>query len=360
MGHAVMSDRYRYNDLIQFSTDLFTATGLDNKRAKVMASVFVEADLLGFTTHGMNRISSNLDWLLKGESHMSGEPEVIVDRGNLFNWDAKFLPGPWVVSQAIDQCIERVATRGIVTATIRKSQHIACLGAYCPKIVDAGYVALITCSTPNEHSVCAHGGIDPIFSANPIAFVAPADDYPILFDISMCITAGGYVSRAHRAGEKMAGQYLKDNQGEITDDPATFFTDPPGSILPIGGMSHGYKGYALSMLTELLSMALGGYGRANDSSDDGEANSVFIQIIDPQAFGSLEEFKQQTNAIKSLCENSRSKDGDPSVRVPGQRAWLSRQQQLENGVELYSTIMQDLAIWAERLNIKLPTPIISS
>lgn len=352
-----MSDRFQYNDLIQFSTDLFIATGLAAERARVMASVFVEADLLGFTTHGMNRISSNLDWLQKGTSRISGEPQVIVDRGNLFNWDANFLPGPWVVSKAIDQCIERVATRGIVTATIRRSQHIACLGAYCPKIVNAGYVALITCSTPNEHSVCAHGGIDAVFSANPIAFVAPADDYPILFDISMCITAGGYVSRAHRAGEKMAGQYLKDNKGEVTDDPASFFTDPAGSILPIGGLSHGYKGYALSMLTELLSMALGGYGRANDSSEDGEANSVFIQIIDPRAFGSLEEFKRQTRAIKSLCENSSRKEGDPPVRVPGQRAWQSRQHQTKNGVELYPTIMQDLAVWADRLKVKLPTPM---
>jgi L-lactate dehydrogenase len=170
----------------------------------------------------------------------------------------------------------------------------------------------------------------------------------------MCITAGGYVGRAHRAGEKMVGSYLKDNQGAITDDPATFFADPPGSILPIGGISHGYKGYALSMLTELLSMALGGYGRADDSSDDGEANSVFIQVIDPQAFGSLDDFKKQTNAIKSLCENSRSNDGEPSVRVPGQRAWQSRQQQLENGVELYPTIMQDLTIWADKLNVMLP------
>jgi LDH2 family malate/lactate/ureidoglycolate dehydrogenase len=351
-----MPDRYRYKDLIQFSTDLFIATGLAPERAQVMASIFVEADLLGFTTHGMNRIAINLSWLEKGESRLSGEPEVIVDRGNLFNWDANFLPGPWVVSQAIDQCIERVATRGIVTATIRRSQHIACLGAYCPKIAEAGYVALITCSTPTEHSVSPHGGIDPVFSANPIAFVAPADGYPILFDISMCITAGGYVSRAHRAGEKMAGKYLKDNQGDITDDPATFFTDPPGSILPIGGLSHGYKGYALTMLTELLSMSLGGYGRASDSSNDGEANSVFIQIIDPQAFGSLAEFKQQTNAIKFLCENSRNKDGEPAVRVPGQRAWQSRHHQLENGLTLYPTIMEDLALWAKRLNVELPLP----
>jgi LDH2 family malate/lactate/ureidoglycolate dehydrogenase len=57
-----------------------------------------------------------------------------------------------------------------------------------------------------------------------------------------------------------------------------------------------------------------------------------------------------------LCENSRSKETESSVRVPGQRAWHSRQQQLKDGVELYPTIMQDLSIWADRLNIKLPSP----
>ncbi len=340
---------------MQFSSELFEATGLSRARAEVMARVFLEADLLGFTTHGMNRVASNLTWLQNGQSRINGEPEVIADRGNLFNWDANFLPGPWIVSQAIEQCIERVENRGIVCATIRRSQHIACLGAYCPRIAEAGYVALITCSSPNENTVCAHGGIDPVFSANPLAFVAPSDDYPILFDISMCITAGGYVSRALREGKKMPGKYLKDRSGEITDDPAVFFGDPPGSILPIGGMSHGYKGYALTLMTEILSMALGGYGRANDSAaTDGEANSVFIQIFDPAAFGSLDDFKQQANKIKSMCENSSTRPGDAPVRVPGKRAWQSRQDQLDNGLELYPTILEDLKPWADKLGVALP------
>jgi L-lactate dehydrogenase len=353
-----MSERYAYESLLLFSTSLFETVGLSPERAGVMASVFLEGDLLGFTTHGMNRVSSNLTWLEQGQSRISGEPEVLADRGNLFNWDANFLPGPWVVSQAIEQCIDRVADRGIVCATIRRSQHIASLGAYCPRIAEAGYVALITCSSPNENTVCAHGGNNPVFSANPLAFVAPGDDYPILFDISMCITAGGYVSRALREGEKLPGKYLKDRAGEVTDDPGVFFADPPGSILPIGGVSHGYKGYALTLMTEILSMALGGYGRANASAaTDGEANSVFIQMIDPAAFAAPDDFRQQASAIKSMCENSTTRPGDEPVRVPGQRAWQRRKDQLANGVELYPTILEDLKPWAEKLGVELPGKI---
>ena len=350
-----MTKCYQYASLLQFGTALFEAAGLSTERATTMASVFLEADLLGFTTHGMNRIPHNLVWLEEGRSRKEGEPQVLAETSNLFNWDANFLPGPWVVSKAIQQCMEKVRTAGIVTATIRRSQHIACLGAYCPLIAEAGYLALITCSTPNEHTVCAHGGLDPVFSANPLAFVAPAPDYPILFDVSMCITAGGYVTRANRLGKKLPGKFLKDREGNATDDPSVFFADPPGSIMPVGGQSHGYKGYALTMMTEVLSMALGGYGRADENTvNDGEANSVFIQMINPAAFGPMQDFMRQTLAIKAMCENSSHRPGDEAVRVPGQRAWQRRKHQMENGVELYPTIMEDLQPWAAKFGIEMP------
>ena len=350
-----MTRRYQYESLLEFGTALFEAVGLSSNRAATMGSVFLEGDLLGFTTHGMNRIPHNLAWLEEGRSRKEGEPQVLAETSNLFNWDANFLPGPWVVSQAIGQCMEKVKTAGIVTATIRRSQHIACLGAYCPQIAEAGYLALITCSTPNEHTVCAHGGLEPVFSANPLAFVAPAPDYPILFDVSMCITAGGYVTRAERLGEKMSGKFLKDREGNATDDPSVFFADPPGSIMPIGGESHGYKGYALTMMTEVLSMALGGYGRADECTmNDGEANSVYIQMINPAAFGPMQDFLRQTQAIKTMCENSSHKPGDEAVRVPGQRAWQRRKDQIEKGVELYPPIIGDLEPWAEKLGVKIP------
>ncbi|MEM7561575.1 MAG: Ldh family oxidoreductase [Pseudomonadota bacterium] len=353
-----MSHRYDANILRSFATDLFEAAGHPRERAACLSDVFLEADLLGFTTHGLNRVSYNLRWLEQGTTRCDGEPDVLTDRGNVFNWDANFLPGPWVVSKAIDQCLKRVAERGIVTATIRRSQHIASLGAYLPRIAEAGYIGTLTCATPNEYTVCAHQGSDPIYSANPFAFVAAADNYPILFDISFCITAGGYVTRANRAGEKLPGAYLKTREGLVTDDPSAFFTDPAGSILPIGGTSHGYKGQALTLMSEVLSMALGGYGRANaTAADDGEANSVFLQIIDPEAFTSRTDYNAQIEAFKTLADESRPDSADQAVRLPGKKAWERRQQQLRHGVELYPTILQDLKPWGEKFSIPLPEPL---
>ncbi|WP_346837243.1 Ldh family oxidoreductase [Microbulbifer sp. SAOS-129_SWC] len=350
-----MSKCYSAEQLQQFASTLFQRAGLGAERAEVMARVFLEADLLGFTTHGINRVSSNLQWLLDGASRRDGEPRVIADRGNCFNWDAEFLPGPWVLTRAIEQALERVAEHGVVSATIRRSQHIACLAAYLPQVVEAGCVAILTCSTPAEHTVSPQGGRDPLFSANPLAFAAPAGDYPLLFDISMSVTAGGYVARAKREGRRLPQECLKDSDGQLSDDPAAFANG--GSILPVGGADHGYKGAALSAMLEVLSMALGGYGRGDrESAADDEANSVFLQIIDPAAFGPRADFLRQTLALCNLWENNRS-DGDAPVRVPGQRAWAARTRQLQNGVELYPSIMGDLQPWADKLNVAMPQPL---
>ncbi|GAA5524803.1 delta(1)-pyrroline-2-carboxylate/Delta(1)-piperideine-2-carboxylate reductase [Microbulbifer aestuariivivens] len=349
-----MSNRYAAEDLHRFVTQLFHRAGLAEERSAVMANVFLQADLLGFTTHGLNRVCSNLNWLVNGETRKEGEPQVLSDRGGCFNWDADFLPGPWILSQAIGEALRRVKERGVVTATLRRSQHIACLAAYLPPIIEAGCVGILTCSTPAERTVSPQGSCDALFSANPIAFAAPAGEYPLLFDISMSVTAGGYVSRAKREKRLLPSESLKDSHGRLSNDPAAL--EEGGSILPIGGADHGYKGAALSAMLEVLSMGLSGYGRGDaQSSRDDEANSVFVQIIDPQAFGKSDDFLRQTTALCNLWQSCHPDEGsDAQVRVPGQRAWSDRARQLKDGVELYPSIMADLEPWADRLDVIAP------
>ncbi|MEX2961132.1 Ldh family oxidoreductase [Microbulbifer sp. TYP-18] len=347
-----MTPRYFAEDLRHFVACLFERVGLARGRAEVMTETFLQADLLGFTTHGLHRVAHNLEWLESGKMRREGEAKILSDRGNCFNWDADFLPGPWVLTRAIHCALQRLPEYGVVSATIRRSHHIACLAAYLPPVVEAGYVAILTCSTPAENTVAPQGGRDPLFSANPLAFAAPAGDYPFLFDISMSVTAGGHVKRAKREGRELPQRWLKDSAGQLSDDPAAL--GHGGSILPVGGADHGYKGAALSAMLEVLSMALGGYGRGNvEAAADGEANSIFLQIIDPQAFGSPADFLRQTIALCSLWENCRSDDTGP-VRVPGRRAWEARTRQLAQGVELYPSIMEDLAPWAARLQVPVP------
>jgi L-lactate dehydrogenase len=125
--------------------------------------------------------------------------------------------------------------------------------------------------------------------------------------------------------------------------------------LPLGGLDSGHKGFALGLLVEALTASLGGFGRADQPDRWGA--SVFLQIIDPQAFGGLEKFKRETGWLAAACRNAGSLPGGPGVRLPGQRGLELRRGYLARGVELAPTIMPLLQPWAAKLGVSLPSSI---
>ena len=243
----------------------------------------------------------------------------------------------------------------MVTVVIRRSHHIACLAAYLEKATEKGLMMLLATSDPSVQTVAPYGGIQPIYTPNPIAAGIPTQGEPILLDFSTSTTANGIVNRFHNQDRLLPGPWLLDNQGNISDDPADLFSEPPGSLLPLGGLDLGYKGFALGLLVEALTAAMGGHGRADKPMRWGA--SVFLQVLDPAAFGTNDRFIRETEWLAEACRTNPTKPGEPPVRLPGSRALQLRAEQLEKGVLLFPSIMPILNPWAETLNIPLPVPI---
>ncbi|MEX0407588.1 Ldh family oxidoreductase [Aquibium sp. LZ166] len=331
---------------------LLEAAGLPSDRAGVVADVFVEGELLGYRTHGLKRMSSNLEWLQSGETSRDGEIQIVSAGNAVEHWDAGFLPGPWVVRSAVERASDMARSHGTGTIAISRSQHIACLAAYLMKATAKGQLVIIMASTPSESTVAPHGGTSRVFSCNPLAAGIPTAGDPILIDTSASMSAMGPLYRAHEAGRQMdvAGIVLPD--GTASADPASYF-DEDGAILPAGGLEQGYKGYALAILIEALSAALTGYGRATPASaKDGEANSVFVQVIDPAHFGGAEGFGRQMSWLGGACRASSVANGKDAVRMPGDRALAVRQQQIREGVSVAPAILAELRRWGALLGVE--------
>jgi L-lactate dehydrogenase len=350
-------DRYPAAALREFAGRLLRRAGLAPERAADVADILVEGDLMGHTTHGLQLLGPYLKGLEDGAITRAGEPKVIADRGATIAWDGEFLPGPWLVLRALDAALARIAEHGVVTVAIRRSHHIACLQAYLPRATARGLVMLLMSSDPATGSVAPHGAIAGRFTPNPIAAGFPTDAAPVLIDISASTTTNGFVSRLNRAGkgERLPGPWLVDNRGAPSDDPAVFLSDPPGAILPLGGMDLGHKGFGLALLVEALTSALAGHGRADGEKRWGA--SVFLQLIDPGAFGGRECFARETGWLAAACRAAPVKPGDPPVRLPGERGLRLRARQLAEGVALHPETMPALAPWAEKLGVASPGPL---
>lgn len=355
---AHMISRYSVVELVEFATALLRAAGLEPGKSLAVAEILAEGDLLGHSTHGLALLAPYLAELEKGGMEKLGEPQVIADFPAAVTWDGRRLPGPWLVLRAIDLAISRARKQGTCTVVIRRSHHIACLAAYLQRVADQGLMLLLTCSDPTVASVAPHGGVGGVITPNPIAAGWPTAQAPVMLDVSMSITTNGLVKRLQAEGRPAGGEWFVTAKGEATADPGALMGSPAGALLPIGGVDHGHKGYALGLLVEALTGGLAGHGRADPS--EGWTATVFLQVIDPALFGGKGDFLRQTTQLAETCRATPPRPGVESVRLPGERGLVRRDQQLARGVELYPSIIPTLLPWAERFAILVPQPLLES
>ena len=143
--------RHQPADLIDLAANLLVAAGVAADRARLIGELLVEADLMGHTTHGLALLPGYLDELAAGTMTGAGEPEVIRDTGPCLTWDGRRLPGVWLTAHAIDTAVPRARQYGTATVVVRRSHHIACLGAFLTRATDQGMMILLASSDP---SVC--------------------------------------------------------------------------------------------------------------------------------------------------------------------------------------------------------------
>jgi LDH2 family malate/lactate/ureidoglycolate dehydrogenase len=349
------SKRYRAAELVDFADRLFRAAGCEAEKARAIAEHLVEADLMGHTTHGLAQAGPYLEELRSGAMRKSGEPAVLADRGAAITWDGAALPGIWLTDRALMLAAERAKRHGIGAVAIRRSHHIGCLSVYLRRITEMKLMALIACSDPSDATMAPYGGLAPVFTPDPLAVGIPTDEDPILVDISSSITTNAMTARLRREGKRFPGEWALDGRGRPSDDPAVLASEPPGTLLPIGGIDHGHKGYGLALAVEALTQGLSGHGRAEKPT--AWAANVYAQVIDPAAFGGMESYLRETSWLARLCRNTPPAPGVDGVRLPGQQACARRRAGLAEGLALYPGIMSRLENWATTLAVVPPDPI---
>jgi L-lactate dehydrogenase len=339
-------------ELVAFAKSLLAHAGVAPPVASDLAEVLVEGDLLGHDTHGLWLLAPYLAEIENGAMARDGTYVVVTDRPATALWDGQRLPGPWLVRRAIDNATQKAQLCGIGSVVIRRSHHIACLASYLEPVTRQGLAMLLTCSDPSTASVAPFGGTQPWVTPDPIAFGFPTQGEPVLIDISASITTNGMSSRLARAGQRFAAPWLMDAQGRATDDPAVLNGTPPGTILPLGGLEYGHKGYGLALIVEALTGGLAGFGRADDKP--GWGATVFVQVFDPDAFGGRDALLRQTEHLRAGAHANAPRPGVQRVRLPGERGLARKRQQLEHGVTLHPEILPALAPWAEKLDVPMP------
>lgn len=347
--------RYGRRALVEFAAALLREAGIEPEKAEITAEGLVTADAMGHSTHGLALLPEYLNEISAGSMARSGLPTIIADREGAQVWDGNRLPGLWLTARALDAAAARAERLGTASVVTRRSHHVGALGVFLPALAAAGRMALVTCSDPSAKQVAPFGAAEPLLTPNPLAAVIPTDDGPILIDISTSITTAAMTARLASERRRYPAAWAIDASGAPTDDPAVLGANPPGALLPLGGLDHGHKGFALGLLVEALTQGLSGHGRADGETRWGA--SVYVQVWDPAAYGGLGSFRRQIGWLAAAARACRPRDPSRPVRLPGQDALASLAAAATDGVPLHPAIMPPLLSLAAARGIAPPSAL---
>ena len=128
--------------------------------------------------------------------------------------------------------------------------------------------------------------------------------------------AGGWIYAARSAGALLPEGCVIDKDGNPTRDPEDYFDG--GAILPMGG----HKGYALSLMAELI-------GEAMLGPSSPECN-WFLLAIDTRRFRQPDALQAAAEEVLDDLRNCPPAPGFDQVEIPGERE--REQRRRSNGI----------------------------
>ncbi len=351
----MQQDYFSFENIQRFITEAMCALGLPLKDSALIGELMAKADLQGSDGHGIIRLAPYAKRILSGGINLNPNIKVIKEKLATALLDGDNAMGHLVMYKATQLAIEKAKTSGIAWVGSHHSNHAGPASLYARMALEHDMIGLYF-AVGNANHLPPWGGIDMLLSTNPIAAAIPTrEETPIVLDMATTVAAYGKVKAKAQKGELMPEGWMIDKNGAPLLDPKK---SEEGFLLPIGG----YKGYGLSLVVGLLAGTLNGAAMGKDVIDFNKDYKTTtntgqtIAIIDPDAFGDIDEFKTQTDKLIRDIRNSAKMGGIKRIWLPGEQSHEKRVEHLKNGIALPQTLVEQLVQLANQLHIQPLTP----
>ena len=211
---------------------------------------------------------------------------------------------------------------------VRNSNHFGTAAYFTRMAARDGCVAILT--TNASPAMAPWGGRRKTVGTNPWSIAAPAGRHDVMvMDIANTAVARGKVYLA-TAREPIPSGWAIDADGAPTTDPAAAIA---GVILPMAG----HKGYAISLMMDVLSGVLTGsaFGAAVSGPYQFERRSgcghLFV-ALDVAAFGDPDGFTRRMEQLVAEVRSAPLAQGFDEVFYPGELEDRAAREHLEQGL----------------------------
>lgn len=330
--------------LLAFATAIYEAAGMPADDAHLSADTLVQADLWGHQSHGVMRLSWYAARLKAGVVVPSAAPELVVDAGAVAVIDGREAMGQVLAAHAAQEAIKRAKAHGIGAVSMRNSNHFGTAMYFTRKCALEGCVGFL--ATNASPAMAPWGGREKAVGNNPWSWTAPAGRFePLMLDIANTAVARGKIYLARQKGVPIPEGWAIDAAGAPTTDPVAALE---GVVMPMAG----HKGYAISVVMDMLSGVLSGssFGKAVAGPYQAERRGGvghFMLALNIEAFQPLAEFESRMETFIAELKNvALAKDAE-EIFYPGEIEARNAAHNREHGIVLPRDTAADLARLAD-------------
>ena len=335
--------------LLAFATAAYARVGMPADDARLAADTLVQADLWGHQSHGLMRLPWYVARLRAGTAKPVAAPEQIVDVGAVGVIDGHDGMGQVVTAHATRDVIRRAKAHGIGAVAVRNSNHFGTAMYYTLMAPPAGCIMFL--STNASPAMAPWGGRQKSVGNNPWSWSAPAGRHaPLVLDIANTAVARGKIYLARQRNETIPAGWAVDARGVPTTDPEAALA---GIIQPMAG----HKGYAISVVMDMLSGILTGSGwgpgvfgpyQAEQRSGAGH----LLIALNVEVFQPLGAFNARMEEMIAGLKGAPLADGTAEIFYPGEIEARNDVRNRRDGLALPADTLEDLVELADELGIR--------
>jgi LDH2 family malate/lactate/ureidoglycolate dehydrogenase len=345
--------RVRAEALLDFAAAIYVKAGMPADDARLAADTLVQADLWGHQSHGVLRLPWYVARLKSGVAKPVAAPEQIVDAGAVAVVDGNDAMGQVLTARAARDVIRRAKLHGIGAVALRNSNHFGTAMYYTLMAPPEGCIMFL--STNASPAMAPWGGREKRVGNNPWSWAAPAGRHaPMVLDIANTAVARGKIYLARQNNVAIPPGWAINAEGAPTTDPVEALS---GIIQPMAG----HKGYAISVVMDVLSGVLTGSGFGPDVAgpyqpDKRSRAGHLLIALDIAAFQPLAEFNARIEAMISGLKSTKLAAGTEEIFYPGEIEARNDARNRAEGLLLPADTLSDLSKLAQEMGEKDKLP----
>jgi LDH2 family malate/lactate/ureidoglycolate dehydrogenase len=335
------------DELLRFSQAALAAMGVNASDAEITANALIYSELRFHPGQGqgVRRLRAYRERIAEGWIDIAASFDIVKESPALALVDGHNGLGSVIGMRAMRLAIAKAKVCGIGTAVVRNGTHYGSSAVHAAEAERSGCIGAAFTNAGPE--MAAWGGATPVVGTNPWAIAAPGGTgFPVVLDIALTTAGKGMMRWREREGRAIPIDWALTPEGEETTDPTAAMT---GALLGIGQ----YKGYGLSLMTDVMTGVLSGgaFGVDPYSNPAKQDVSHSFTAIDIEWFMPLAKFRDRMARLTAMIKASRLRPGFAEVLMPGELEHRREMEKRQHGVPLDRSVYEDLLALARELGI---------